>query len=708
MLFPSLGRKDAATARALGRGRTGGLSAGLRTGEGLDPEAQIKRRFDRGVWAFRAIDAIATNQLKLRMVVREGDDPFDGEEVAGHRLTRLLNGRPNAYEEAAAFRYRLSALFLASNRGAFVEWVPSNLGNPLALHILPVHKTKPVPPKNPREVEGLRAFVDHFEVKLDAGQTDRLPPEEVLWLRKPHPLDPYRSITPLEQAGLSIDVAQLARIFARNYLGNDGRGAALVAFEEAMEDDVIDAMDARFNGGTSRAGRTTIVDKTKEVFVHEFGGEPGEWTGDQADDARDETLVAFGVPLSVIGKATDSTFSNADADLLAFWREAMMGHLRFVSAAFDPLLAGEREDRVIGWDLSNVEVLQKDKREQARFSLEEFNSGALTLDQYLEATGREPVGGDVGGSRFMPMARIPVGLGGTRQREGTTASAQGAKSGDRDDDDPERAGAKDAADADPWFELRDAAAQRFEVWEVAVHDVAARWFARVASVVDERLRGKQGRKGTRHWDPPGTKQVDPSRVFPTERFRGELTADMREVLERLYDDVGSDVALHLEAAPFNVHDPGVTASLNTRANRLSRVVDTTWEQVRDAIAAGELEGEPIDDIADRVQQTLSRASRVRARTIARTEVVSAANDAALQAATQAGGVATKTWLTSRDGRVRGGGEDAYSHVVMDGVSVPVDAAFEVQGDLLQYPGDPSGSAGNVINCRCTLLYGRGA
>jgi hypothetical protein len=33
-----------------------------------------------------------------------------------------------------------------------------------------------------------------------------------------------------------------------------------------------------------------------------------------------------------------------------------------------------------------------------------------------------------------------------------------------------------------------------------------------------------------------------------------------------------------------------------------------------------------------------------------------------------------------------------------------DEPFIVMGEQLDYPGDPVGSAGNVINCRCTQIY----
>ena len=38
----------------------------------------------------------------------------------------------------------------------------------------------------------------------------------------------------------------------------------------------------------------------------------------------------------------------------------------------------------------------------------------------------------------------------------------------------------------------------------------------------------------------------------------------------------------------------------------------------------------------------------------------------------------------------------------DGQVRAIGDTFDVDGEQLAYPGDPSGSAGNVINCRCTI------
>ena len=61
-------------------------------------------------------------------------------------------------------------------------------------------------------------------------------------------------------------------------------------------------------------------------------------------------------------------------------------------------------------------------------------------------------------------------------------------------------------------------------------------------------------------------------------------------------------------------------------------------------------------------------------------------------------LAMKMWVTMGDLKVR-----AW-HVAAHGQTVAVIMAFVVMGEMLMYPGDPNGSAKNIVNCRCVTAY----
>lgn len=127
------------------------------------------------------------------------------------------------------------------------------------------------------------------------------------------------------------------------------------------------------------------------------------------------------------------------------------------------------------------------------------------------------------------------------------------------------------------------------------------------------------------------------------------------------------------------------------------VNETTKNKLKLSLAEGLLLGEGIPDLAKRVDDVMDGRILSSAETIARTETLSSSNAGTLFGYEQTGIIQKKEWLATMDGKTR----DA--HMTADGQTVGIDESFKVDGEGLQYPGDPSGSASNIINCRCTLL-----
>jgi hypothetical protein len=99
----------------------------------------------------------------------------------------------------------------------------------------------------------------------------------------------------------------------------------------------------------------------------------------------------------------------------------------------------------------------------------------------------------------------------------------------------------------------------------------------------------------------------------------------------------------------------------------------------------------------------------RAEMIARTETGRAANIGSMVGTAATGLVTMKEWIAARDNRTRRVPRDMFDHYHMDGIKVAFDEKFNVKTknggfEPMLHPCDPSGSAGDVINCRCTLGY----
>lgn len=138
------------------------------------------------------------------------------------------------------------------------------------------------------------------------------------------------------------------------------------------------------------------------------------------------------------------------------------------------------------------------------------------------------------------------------------------------------------------------------------------------------------------------------------------------------------------------------------AQAAQRVVSTTQEALDGHLSQG-IDASEIDDLITQLQQQYDDwQSGGRTESIADTQVVGGWSlgelDAAFQAHNVAGAQAMRTWNATMDARTR------PEHAAADGQSVGLGEPFDVGGESLMYPCDPTGSAGNTINCRCSVSY----
>ena len=144
--------------------------------------------------------------------------------------------------------------------------------------------------------------------------------------------------------------------------------------------------------------------------------------------------------------------------------------------------------------------------------------------------------------------------------------------------------------------------------------------------------------------------------------------------------------------------------LENGGQRVTSVRSTFINYLNEIIATGINDGKSISEIATEMQKHIRSRSfyRNNALMIARTETTTAANFAATIASETSGVLMDKVWVSSIDSRTRRKPGDDFDHVEMNGVRVPLNKPFIVSGEEMMFPGDPKGSAGNTINCRCTV------
>ena len=132
---------------------------------------------------------------------------------------------------------------------------------------------------------------------------------------------------------------------------------------------------------------------------------------------------------------------------------------------------------------------------------------------------------------------------------------------------------------------------------------------------------------------------------------------------------------------------------------IQQITTTTMADINAIVAEGFADGLTEKQLATAIRRVAPVKSASRSQTIARTETHRASQFTAAAIAQTTAAPMLKQWVPA------GGERTRTAHAAMAGAPpIPMDQPFIVDGEALMYPGDPNGSAGNTINCRCIVVY----
>ena len=130
--------------------------------------------------------------------------------------------------------------------------------------------------------------------------------------------------------------------------------------------------------------------------------------------------------------------------------------------------------------------------------------------------------------------------------------------------------------------------------------------------------------------------------------------------------------------------------------------DLKWNKknINSAITQGVIQGEDIDKISQRLAATVTDMSHTSAIRNARTMTTSAENGGRVDSYKRAEDMGInmlQVWLATLDDRTR------HAHRQLDGQKRAVGEPFEIEGEKIEFPGDPKAEPYLVYNSRCTLI-----
>lgn len=206
--------------------------------------------------------------------------------------------------------------------------------------------------------------------------------------------------------------------------------------------------------------------------------------------------------------------------------------------------------------------------------------------------------------------------------------------------------------------------------------------------------------------------VDTQRQALRQNFRINLTRTVNVFSQDMFVEIDKiKPARAIEKGAFEEFQQAIQAFIvKLTADRVTKVGNTTKKIIKNIIGRGVAEGISNRDIAKNILESGKITSNVRAIMIAKTETHTAAVKAMNQTMKASRLKFEHEWVSSKDDRTRTRLQGGFEHLDIfpfgpNFERIPENQQFVGTGiERLDFPGDPNGSAGNIINCRCVEIF----
>lgn len=365
----------------------------------LDAEA---RGYANSAVAYRCVAAIADNGSSVPLVVRRPD----GSEIEGHPIAHLFNKRPNPNMSARVFKsLLLQQGELAGQAFVWLDRGETGLGPVTEAHI--VFDQVDVLVDKPLAERPTMANLSGFIIRRADGVQVHVLPEEMLWLRYPHPFDPLGCLAPWKAARHAVDMDAYAREWQRSSYKNGATPTGVIYLGD-MEPTELTKSRAAWRSsmqGPANAGKNLLVasppgSQGKGVSYVRVGLTAEEMDYLESRMANGaEVMMAFGVPHDYLAAGT--TFENRAAAKATLWSDTIKPKLELIGSEIDRiLLPSDAEDAE--FDLSGVEALQEAQDAKANRARNAMYADITMVDEARAVLGYDPLPGGIGQNTLTP------------------------------------------------------------------------------------------------------------------------------------------------------------------------------------------------------------------------------------------------------------------------------------------------------------------
>lgn len=604
----------------------------------------------------------------------------------------------------------------------------------------------------------MKELVENFQIvgwtfQDKKGKKVHFSPDEILIFKMWNPRRPFRGLSPLIPAKRSITTDHLASLWNEAFFLNGADPGGVVIADGEVDDDEMDILRSTFNDeyhGVRNRSKTIFMQGDMKYIPNQVSHRDMEYKG-QKEWTREELTGIYGTPAEVLGYGKN-TFENVAGMREMFWEDEIIPRLSQYADNLNSNMIKDIDATVIvAFDVSEIPALIKAKtraksvKVKMAESLKKSGWPLNDINKNLEL-GLENV--EWGDDSFVPLSHttastiVSGGVPEPEEPEEDESDHEEEPPPEEEEDpqeDREAEGGIEALFISPERKAN-IASHRDEVLDphedkykgiFLRHNLLMRneMVKNFHAVIAKKLSPDQSnipsdRPGGR--DVEGSTKADPDDIPSEDDFKFLTDAEIEEIIgnkklqdKRIQDrtepeykssmaDESVFVATTDDLIPFDRPDPDLLRAFDDTIGRnmlpqLVGVNDTIRNQVRATLRKEIPGGTTISQSADvllKDMKNVFQLSRTRAETIARTEIGKATSVARFETMKKAV-IEIVEWTTLEDGFVRGNDpKDQANHVALHGTRTKLGDEFD---NGLTFPREPSGSAADVVNCRCELF-----
>lgn len=269
----------------------------------------------------RIITAYSQVEWRLYRVPRDGRRRYESGttgtqdprvEVTKHPALDLWR-RPNQFFFGSAFRESAQQHEELTGEQYWLI-VRNKLGLPQELWFVRPDRMMPVP-----DAEN---FLAGYIYRGPAGEEVPLSLDDVIFLRRPHPKDPYRGLGAVQAILGDLDATYLSTEYNRNFFLNSATPGGIIESENNVSDEDFNQFQARWaesHKGVANAHRVAILEAGMKWVDRKYTMDDMQFV-ELREASRETIREAFGFPKAMTGATDDVNKANAYAGEVMFAR----------------------------------------------------------------------------------------------------------------------------------------------------------------------------------------------------------------------------------------------------------------------------------------------------------------------------------------------------------------------------------------------------